>query len=469
MAKSDIVFGSEFSPSVVDLPRLLELVEIHAPDRESLQQAIDAEFFPDQSGTGGPRKTLGDNTILSLCNYEIIQRAEDDPWHVDFTTFGRDLYQHRNDENALQEMMGRHCLVNLDGLRVINCIHDLMAGGTRLKKTTIAERLREEGLHVPLNGKHLNVLRQWLDYAGVLNPSDKGGGEGLWQPDDSRIEEITGAAQHDIDQWRELTQAQHDFARAFALLDADEVASNEVRDYAVALYGTDFPARGLPMSVLHQLQKVGLLQWEKTTAGRGAKAHLVRKTDKLKNEFLPSILEQIADEMGPGYKRLSRMSLQDIVDALDSDDTHEKGIALEALAFYFCRRLDLQFVHWRLRGAATGGAEVDMLVEGSRLIFSRWQIQCKNKKTVRVADLAKEVGMAVALRSTVILFVTRADIGPSLAHYRKRVMENTALQIIMLSGQDLQQFIDTPAKLTALLNEQAEQAMEIKRVQIGDE
>ena len=149
---------------------------------------------------------------------------------------------------------------------------------------------------------------------------------------------------------------------------------------------------------MHKLEEVGLISWEKTTGGRGAKAHLVSPTEKLKSGFLEPILDQIAHEMGPGYKRLSRMSLTEIVQSLGVEDKNEKGIALEGLAFYFSRRLDLEFVQWRLMSNATGEAEVDMVVEGKRLVFSRWQIQCKNTKRVATDDLAKEVGIATANR-----------------------------------------------------------------------
>lgn len=56
------------------------------------------------------------------------------------------------------------------------------------------------------------------------------------------------------------------------------------------------------------------------------------------------------------------------------ENTGTKGKALEALAFYFMRILGLEFKFWRKRGKKTGGFEVDIIVEGARLAFSRWQI-----------------------------------------------------------------------------------------------
>jgi hypothetical protein len=76
--KSDIVFGSEFSPSVVDLRELLELVDQHLADRDTLRMAIDSTFFPGKGVNADPRKTLGDNTIWSMIAYNEAMIARID-------------------------------------------------------------------------------------------------------------------------------------------------------------------------------------------------------------------------------------------------------------------------------------------------------------------------------------------------------------------------------------------------------
>jgi site-specific DNA-methyltransferase (cytosine-N4-specific) len=431
-----------------------------------LQQAIDARFFAGKGKNADPKKTLGDNTILAMIAYGLLNKI--DKTSVALTEFGQELYDQRESTSELKERMGRHCLARLDGLKLVSCIHDLMQAGILLKKENIAKRLREEGMHVPNNGKHLNILRQWLAFAGVLNGTGATAGAELWTPDDARIEVLLGVTARDIEQWSDLTQAQYDFARAFALMGCDEATSSDVRDSAIALYGTEFPEGGLPQSVLHRLEEVGLLTWQKTTGGRGAKAHLVRATEKLRGEFFEPILKQLANTMGQGYKRLSRMSLAQIVQDLGSNSKNTKGIALEALAFYFCRRLDLSFVQWRLRSNATGGAEVDMIVEGTRLLFRRWQIQCKNTTKVSTEDLAKEVGVATTMRSNVILLISTGEVGNAVRGFAKKVMENTAIYVILLSGKDLHAIATDPAKLVEILNHQAENAMTVKRMQLDD-
>lgn len=57
------------------------------------------------------------------------------------------------------------------------------------------------------------------------------------------------------------------------------------------------------------------------------------------------------------------------------------------------RLIDLDYVTTRLGGSATGGGEVDVIFESTRLVFSRWQIQCKNTARVGLDNVAKEVGL----------------------------------------------------------------------------
>ena len=84
-----------------------------------------------------------------------------------------------------------------------------------------------------------------------------------------------------------------------------------------------------------------------------------------------------------------------------SDFTREDH--LEALAFKIMRLLDMTYVATRLRVNQTGGAEIDLLFESARLVFFRWQIQCKNTARVLLDDVAKEVGLTHFLKSNVIV------------------------------------------------------------------
>lgn len=66
------------------------------------------------------------------------------------------------------------------------------------------------------------------------------------------------------------------------------------------------------------------------------------------------------------------------------------------------------------------------------------------------------------------MFVCNGKIGSSIHKFARTVMENTSMQIILLDHSHLEQIQASPADITAILNEQARQTMEIKRSQIQD-
>lgn len=109
------------------------------------------------------------------------------------------------------------------------------------------------------------------------------------------------------------------------------------------------------------------------------------------------------------------------------------------MAIYLTRLIDLDFKGWHTRSADTGGAEVDVIVEGARLIFSRWQIQAKNTKTVRLDDIAKEVGLSLTfVYSNVVMVVTTGDFTKDAYSYAQHVMKTWNLNVILLNGTELE-------------------------------
>src|SRR5206468_3237751 len=110
------------------------------------------------------------------------------------------------------------------------------------------------------------------------------------------------------------------------------------------------------------------------------------------------------------------------------------------------------------RSAKTGGNEVDVIVEGSRLMFSRWQIQCKNARQLQTRDLAEEVGVAVILRSQVVVLVTTGRVPNTVYRHARVVNESTAFQVVIIGGDALKKIAETgPLGLAEFLNDRATQ------------
>lgn len=150
------------------------------------------------------------------------------------------------------------------------------------------------------------------------------------------------------------------------------------------------------------------------------------------------------------------------------DDRYTRGLALEALSFKLMRLIDLKWVATRLRGTTTGGAEVDVIFESNRLVFSRWQIQCKNTSRVALEDVAKEVGLTHLLKSNVIVIVSTGEIGTEARRYANKVMEDSNLCIVMVDHADIDIVEKNPASIVDVLNREAKYAMKLKAFQVRE-
>ena len=455
--KSSFPNSSQFSPIQTPLPDLLAIVKENQPDRPKIKDAIAAKFFP-----GSTDSKIPENTIYALSEYLLLEKPKDNTDYATLTSVGELLTSKAKEENLapMYHEFARHILLKLRGLDLVQCTQDLTQRDVKLTKQTIAKELTYRGFHVPRNGTHLNGMRQWFEMAGLVEP-------GKWEVNQAVLKHLLGQVDSvELDTYAQLSSEQKAFALAFARLNTDVALSNKVASYASALYGVEFPDGGLPQSTLFALQNAGLITCEKTTSGQGAKPYLVRPTEKLKNEFLEPIFQAMEKSTGIQYRKLIRMPLSDILDGLEKESKHEKGLALEALAFYVSRLIDLQFVKWRLRSSETGGAELDVIMESANLLFSRWQIQCKNSAHATLDDIAKEVGLATIIKSNVIMIVTTGTIGDKAKAFAAEVMRETNHQVILLQKGHLKRLKADPTEISDMLRSQSEDAMSLKRSQL---
>lgn len=479
MPKSDIPFGSEFSPERgVVLSDLLAILESHEGDRPAFVRAVYERFWSTKRdgskrapGQGKGKEQTGDglsfatNTLYALSGYKLVEIGSNKAEHkvLKITDAGRRLIALRKKPSDLHRAFARHILVECRGLEVLQTVRDMQTGGHNVTVPDIAQHLQERGIYVPAGGTHLNSMRQWLELAAVLRDG--------WNVDQAAMDKLVGIDEKTLEVFAGLDEVQIAFARGLARLNVAEYPSNKVAAYAADIFGVKFPVKSLPNSVLKPLELAGLVTSEKTTGGRGAKPHIVRPTELLRKEVIDAILESLINSVGATYRKLIRLPLAAILHDLNLPihETHKRGLALEALSLYLTRLIGLEFVGWRVRAKETSYAEVDAVVEGSRLIFSRWQIQCKNTGVVNEGDVAKEVGLALRLKSNVVMVVSTGRFSRQAEVYARDVMEDTNYHMILLSGTDLKILRDDPAAITGLLAREARNAMLIKRASLPKE
>ena len=455
MPKSDLPFGSEFSPNQIDLPTVLELIAQHPGDKDGFEKVIKDAFFKDNQTSERNKQKLAMNLRLSLKAYQII---DDD---IQFTDFGGSLYQLRDAGEKLYTELARHILLNLHGLTLVQCVQDMEASGEKVDLVRLREWLQERGIHFPRGGKHPSMMRLWLEKAGVFA---KG-----WRVNEARLIELTGIASEELDVLAQLTPEQKAFIKALVNQGEQEsYFSNEIEQLASATYGVRFNEKMLPKTILYPLRDAGYITLERGTKspGRGAKPFLVYPTEKLRREVVLPVLEQLEQQVHSDLRPLLRKPLAQILDELNDKNTHIRGLALEALAFKLMRIIDLNYVATRLRGSMAGGAEVDLIFESSRLVFSRWQIQCKNTSSIRLDDVAKEVGLTHMLKSNVIVMVSTGEIGPAARDYANKIMADSNLAIIMIDRADVESIVENPSFIIHALNREAKYAMQLKKLDL---
>lgn len=452
--RSDLPFGSEFSPSQIRLTEVLEFAVNHDGDWRAFEEAVRSAYFDGHRTSAKNRAKLANNTKLGMIAYGIIDRD------AALTELGTQLHDLAEDEDALHDRLAKHILLNLHGMTLIQCIRDMVAAGEPVNLTTLREGLAARGIHYPSGGKHPSIMRLWLAKAGVFVGR-------RWRIDERRAEEVLGINPDEFVVLGDLSVEQRAFLKALANTGTTEPQpANAIARLAAATYGVKFPEKSLPKLVLNNLENAGYITTEKTTRGRGAKPFQVTPTEKLATDVIESLLEQLSGQTDPKLMALLRTPLSSILSEMQSRNRYTAGLALEALAFKIMRLLDMTYIATRLRANQTGGAEVDLIFESARLVFSRWQVQCKNTARVSLDDVAKEVGLTHFLRSNVIVIVTTGQIGGEARRYANRIMDVSNLAIVMLDGEDLGAISERPAEILRAFQREARHAMNLKKLDL---
>lgn len=453
---TDLPFGDAFSPKQLhtdenEPPELVVVLE-KAKEYEGKEDAFDEEmrriFFPEHDDT-----TRSKNVRLGLKpnGYGIT----DDDFH--FTEFGEELYSLRDDPDELYARFAQHILRNLHGLKGIEIVEDLRAEGRKPINDNVKEEFQKQyGFHIDETSNHWSQMRAWMSKAGVVNT-----GTHHYDIDRARIEELIGVDSEDIVELDGLNDQQQAFLRALALIDPDSaVKSRTVKRIAENAYGVDISQSNISRRTLDPLEEAGYIEWEHVSG----KPNLIKTTDEFDAEVLKPILDDLSERTGVP-RHVLRLSFEDVLEDLDSDSTHEKGVALETLAVKTGRLLGLDFVGWRVRGRKTGGSEVDVVMDQIGTTFNRWQIQCKNVQSqLESKYVAREVGIARILQTNTILMIARGGVSSDARQYANQVMRHENIAILFLTGEDVERLDKDADHLLTALRGEARRIHNLKRL-----
>jgi DNA modification methylase len=447
-----VPYTQQFTPEQTPLRKLLAVLRQNAGARDKLQDAIASAFFREKKT---PLK-LAKNTLIALKAHGIIDND------TSLTDYGRSLAAMTTEKEVL-DALARHILLELDGIGIVETLREMKTGAVKMTLTTIPEELRKRGYDASNNSSDLSGMLGWLKSAGILRD---------YEVDEIAYGELLGTSSLQLSAFMNLTLEQSFFLRSLAALGgSDFIPHNEVAKHAEGLYSGQvrFNWKELDRAVLKPLQETGLIEIRRKPkskeGARGGKPAEVKTTGKFDTEIRDRILGAVARAAGySDLRKISSMSWAAVVAQVKQgkdQDLRAKG--LELLTIKICQTLDLHFIRWRETDEeVTAGGEVDAMLDSSRLIYSRWQVQCKASPKISYEAIAKEVGVANVTLASVILIACTGEASRSAKQFREHIVRTTNLNIILLEGHHLKRIAANPGEIVTILNEQAQDTLKLK-------
>lgn len=450
MADFKLPYGAEFSPEKIDISEILQMAStLEGEAAIKLVEKLDEKYFNNQ--------TMATSCKTSMVAYDILESGGG----VKISSFGKKLIAMTTDEE-IYDAMAKRILTYLNGLMFIEAIRTLRISAKRPSLERITNTLNMMGCE-PLSktNKHVATMKKWLEKASVLSD---------WDINEKKLAELIGITNEEIEVLRGLTQEQAFFLRTLCNTDSDEFQNSaKIRDLAIASFNTEFPGKNFSAQIIKPLENKGLIEREVSSNRHGGNAPKVKIVDSIKVQISAPILEQIQILAGKEIMQYLKKSLQVLREEIDSEDTLVKGLALEAFAIKMMRIINLDFAGTRVKGNETGGAEVDVLFDTTRLNYSRWQVQCKNTPKVSLDQVAKEVGLSHILKTNVIVILTTGKAVEPAKEYANTIMKDMNLCIVFIEGDDVSDILKKPAYIMEVLDREAQKTKQIKLMSVLEE
>lgn len=458
--ETDLPFGDAFSPAQLsvgdgkeELTVVLELIEEYEGDPDAFDKAVAARFFMDSPNPENRAKNV--RLGVSQVGYQLVGND------FQFTDLGEELYELREEPEAMYERFAQHILRNLHGHKIINIIRDIEAKGDSTTNGNIKQELRDQyDFHIDRTSNHWSQMRAWLSKADLINTRSP-----VYKIDDVAVENIVGIGETDLLELENLDKEPETFLRALALINPSKPIRNSVvRKVAESAYGVQIEQSNISKNTLDPLEELGYITWEH----RSGSPNRVETTDKFDAEVLKPVLDDLAERVGVPRSVL-RQPFDDVLEQMDSGSTYERGMALETLSIKLGRMMGLEFVAWRLRGQSTDGAEVDVIMDRVGTMYSRCQIRCKNtKKELDRAYVEREVGVTQTLQTNTLIMVARGGVSSEAREFANRVMNYGSISILFITGDVLANLDDRPDQLFAQLRQETNRIKRIKQNNLID-
>jgi hypothetical protein len=453
--KSQIPVGTQFSPDLISLPDFVRMVVKHSGSIEKLRKAVTEKPVRIRPYGSPPTHRMKGLPLEAGVQYGLMTEGT-----YNATDLTKEMAKLEQPE--IYEVFARHILLNLNGLRVVDAVQQMSQDRLDITGDTVCQYLTDQGFRVTVHNTAINTMRMWLAKAGLF---PEGKGKDAWVPNIMVKEKLLGMNDDMIASLAGLTDRQIDFIRTLCNLNLKGwVSAADVRDMAETSLGIRFGRASLPKEVLDPLKQAGLIEYQ-TRGTKSGKTSQLKLTEKFNSEVLRPFLDSALKNLDGAIIAYYRKRPEDIFESLNSKEKFVKGQALEAFTIYIMKLLGLRFHGWRYRAKDTGYSEVDAFLAGMfGGLSTTWQVQCKNtpNSSVRLEDVAKEVGLLPLTHATHILIVSTGAFTDDAMKFASETMKASHVNIFLLDKDDVKAVRENPVNISRIIKTKAEHIHSIR-------
>lgn len=443
-APRSLPFSKQFShkqiPSIEDF---LRIVHEGKGDKDKIEKMILERFRPNADPADAQVGTMGYNALLSAQHYGLVNGK----WEL--TQIGR-LILDASDESQRGELLAKHILQRLHGIELVHGLDSLRRAGVSMRKDHVADYFEGKGLWSNKDGTDINALVSWLRMAGVFS------GKRGFNVDELRFAELAEITIDEVSKVGRVDPVGAAILEELALVPGRTATSGEMQRRLQVRPGLNVNGPNFVKAHLRPLEMAGLIKVEKTTGGRGGDAMRFTATPLFGQKVVQALLTRVTQSGLSVSDPELQIPVAELVERMASPDKDVKGRGLELFALRLLLRLGLSEIRWRPR--PKWAEEIDGSAVGYVPVHMRWQVQCKNTKTLNVDDAAKEVGLAVRNRSTIIVLVTTGDFSRPAEEFITDVVRHSPYTVLCLNRKDVERLAQKEEALSDILQREAERA-----------
>lgn len=450
-APRQLPFSKQFSPrQIPSLGAFLKAIDDSAGTSDQVRDAAFALLHPGVPHTNRTIVTMAYNAVLSARHYGLVSATMDG-----LTALGKALLALPDDE-ARVLALARHILHSLNGIELVAGIAKLARAGRHLTKVPLVDYFNQGGLGSNRDGTDINALAGWLRAAGIYEPG------GWYRLNEKTFFDIAQIGLDTTEALARLSAENRAVLEQLALMPGHKSDSGEMQRLLRGRADLHIDGPAFVTKHLAPLRAAGLVETVKTTTGRGGNYTEFHGTALFDDQVVQDLVDRMQRQgfpvSGPELERPFSELIAEMRDASASKDT--RGRALELFALRMLQFLGLRHIGFRVR--PTLSEEIDGWAEGFAPIHTRWQVQCKNTLSFSVHQAAKEVGVAVRQRATVVLLVTTGDFSDDAIDYIQEVIRNNAVTIVRINGRDVTELSSDESKLWDILAREAQRAYALR-------